>query len=645
MMADQPPPPVEPSADEPRPSQPTKRNRPFPFRVSPFLALLLVGAAVAVFYVSALERHTGISYHEFQRRYWNERSSEYRGLAAAKLRDDLLLVKPAEEFSFQALWEPKRERSPKDPWLAIRLPATAIDGEMIQRLGTIPGFTVEPSDALLRWTMYATVQLIVTALLFYVMVLRPLRAQGGPGNVLAFGRSRPRIVGKEHTGVRFDDVAGIDEAKAEVKEVIEFLRNPSKFTEIGGRIPRGILFVGPPGAGKTLLAKAIAGEADAPFYSISGSDFVEMYVGVGASRVRDLFRQAKETAPCIVFLDEVDAVGRRRGSGVGGGHDEREQTLNAILVEMDGFDTNENVIVIAATNRPDTLDPALLRPGRFDREVVISLPDVKGRYEILRVHARHVKLADDVDLHRVARATPMFSGAELEALINEAAIRAAMAERKQVTQLDLEEARDKVRYGRENRSMSGDDRDLRETAYHEAGHAILVRTTPHVEPLHKVTIIPRGRSLGATMILPEKDRRSYSRNQLLGQIEVCFGGRIAEELCLDDVSSGALQDIQQATSIARRMVCDFGMSRLGPVHFAEREQQSFLGGDLPAPREYSEATAERIDAEIGRIIEEAYSNAKRRLESRLDQLHILANALLVRETLTAEEVDALLKAA
>jgi cell division protease FtsH len=635
-MAEQEPQP-SPPADPP----PGKRTPRFRLRASPFMLLLLVAAGVAVFYLSALERYAAISYHDFHRRYWNDRTQEYRGLAAAKLRDDLLLVKPGDDSSLGFLFGSKSDNT-KQPWLAVRLPTTAIDGPMLQRLATIPGFTVEPSDALLRWTMYATVPLIVTALLFYVMVLRPLRSQGGPGNVLAFGRSRPRMIGKEHTGVRFDDVAGIDEAKAEVKEVIEFLRNPTKFTEIGGRIPRGILFVGPPGAGKTLLAKAIAGEADAPFYSISGSDFVEMYVGVGASRVRDLFRQAKETAPCIVFLDEVDAVGRRRGSGVGGGHDEREQTLNAILVEMDGFDTNENVIVIAATNRPDTLDPALLRPGRFDREVVISLPDVKGRFEILRVHARHVKLSDDVDLHRIARATPMFSGAELEALINEAAIRAAMADRKQVTQVDLEEARDKVRYGRENRSLSGDDRELRETAYHEAGHAILVRETPHVEPLHKVTIIPRGRSLGATMILPEKDRRNYLQTQLLGQIEVCFGGRIAEELCLGDVSSGAVQDIQQATMIARRMVCDFGMSRLGPIHFSEREQPSFLAGEFPVPREYSEATAERIDVEVARIIDEAYASAKRRLEQHIDDLHRLAAALIERETLTAEEVGELL---
>ncbi|MGL5095986.1 MAG: ATP-dependent zinc metalloprotease FtsH, partial [Planctomycetia bacterium] len=530
-------------------------------------------------------------------------------------------------------------------WYKIELPPTAVDSKLLIQLGTIENFKVESSNPLVAQFVFHMTLLVFGCAAIYLFFIRPLRNQAGPGNVLNFGRSRPRLVTKEQTTVRFTDVAGAEEAKEEVAEVIEFLKNPQKFQRLGGRIPRGLLFVGPPGTGKTLLAKAIAGEAGVPFYSISGSDFVEMFVGVGASRVRDLFRQAKESAPCIIFLDEVDAVGRRRGSGLGGGHDEREQTLNAILVEMDGFDTNEQVIVIAATNRPDVLDPALLRPGRFDREIVISLPDLKGRYEILKVHAAAVKIADDVDFMKIARGTPMFSGAELEALINEAAIRATMNGKKYIDEEDLEEARDKVRFGREKRSRVMDEHDRTVTAYHEAGHAILTLHIKEMDPLHKVTIIPRGMALGATMMLPEKDKYTVSKKNLLGEIRVLFGGRIAEQMFCNDVSSGASSDIQRASDIARKMVCEFGMSAdLGPIHYANREQQVFLGGEMVHPREFSEATAEKIDKAVSEIIDRCYKEAEELLRVYTDDVELLTQALLRHETLSAAEIKRILEA-
>ncbi|MCA9305416.1 MAG: ATP-dependent zinc metalloprotease FtsH [Phycisphaerales bacterium] len=476
----------------------------------------------------------------------------------------------------------------------------------------------------------------------WIMIARGLRGAGGAGGMLGnFGKSRHRVLAKEQTGVTFADVAGVDEAKEEVQEIVQFLKNPKKFMKLGGRIPRGVLLVGPPGCGKTLLAKAIAGEADVPFFTISGSDFVEMFVGVGASRVRDLFKQAKDSSPCIIFLDEIDAVGRRRGSGFSsGGHDEREQTLNAILVEMDGFDSSDQVIVIAATNRADVLDPALTRPGRFDRQVIVTLPDVQGRYEILKVHAKKVRLSPEVDMLRIARQTPMFSGAELEAIINEAAIIATLADKEFVEQDDLEEARDKVRYGRSRKSRVIEEKERVATAYHEAGHAVVQMLMPEADPLHKVTIIPRGQAMGATFSLPEKDRYGYGLRWLSATMRVMCGGRIAEKRKTEDISSGASMDIQQVTELARHMVLEWGMSdRLGFVRYSGSDtRESFL-----PEREYSEETARIIDEEIRKLATDAYADAERLIEDNWDKVVAVAEALLKHETLSVEEVRLLMR--
>ncbi len=482
---------------------------------------------------------------------------------------------------------------------------------------------------------------IILIVLFWFFIIRQMRAPGG-GNVLSFGKSRARMSFRDKSRVTFKDVAGIEEAKDEVGEVIEFLKNPGRFKRIGGRIPRGILLVGPPGCGKTLLAKAIAGEADRPFFSISGSDFVEMFVGVGASRVRDLFKQARENSPCILFLDEIDAVGRRRGSGLGGGHDEREQTLNAILVEMDGFDTDEGIITIAATNRPDVLDPALLRPGRFDREIAIDLPDVKGREEILEVHGRKVRMARDVDFSIVARGTPFFSGADLESLINEAALAAVMKDRKAVTMEDLEEARDKVMWGRQKRSRVVDEEDKRITAFHEAGHALVSLVLPGAEPLHKVTVIPRGMAMGATMSLPEKDQYHTRRSKVVNQIIIAFGGRAAEKAFFEDITAGAASDIKQASQLARLMVTQWGMSEaLGPVSYSDSEEHLFLGREVVKQTNRSEATAELIDREVKRILEECFGEAESIIQKNKKALERVANALVKFEVLSGEEVRAI----
>jgi cell division protease FtsH len=479
--------------------------------------------------------------------------------------------------------------------------------------------------------------------IFWFAIVRQMRMGSGPGGVLNFGRSRARVYMKERVSTSFDDVAGIEEAKQEVREIVEFLKTPGKFTRIGARIPRGVLLVGPPGCGKTLLAKAIAGESGVPFFSISGSDFVEMFVGVGASRVRDLFKQARENAPCIVFLDEIDAVGRRRGTGLGGGHDEREQTLNQILVEMDGFDTDQGIILIAATNRPDVLDPALLRPGRFDRQIVIDMPDLAGREAILRVHARRVKLSPGVDLSVVARATPGFSGADLEALVNEAALMAVLAGRDWVEAQDFDEARDKLRFGRSRKSRVMTQEDRRLTAYHEGGHAIMAEMQEGTDPLHKVTIVPRGMALGLTMQLPEKDRYGVQRRKLLADLRILFGGRAAEELVIGDISSGAQNDIERATEMARLMVTKWGMSdRVGPISYAEGEEHLFLGREVTRTVNHSEETAVLIDQEVKRLLSEAYEDTKRTLAAHVDGLHRVAQALLDHETLTGEEVRAVL---
>ncbi len=467
--------------------------------------------------------------------------------------------------------------------------------------------------------------------------------QIGGNKALSFGKSRARMLTEERKKITFSDVAGVDEAKEEVLEIIEFLKDPRKFQKLGGRIPKGVLVVGPPGTGKTLLAKAIAGEAGVPFFSISGSDFVEMFVGVGASRVRDLFEQGKKHAPCIIFIDEIDAVGRLRGAGLGGGHDEREQTLNQLLVEMDGFDTTEGVILVAATNRPDVLDPALLRPGRFDRQVVVNRPDLKGRSEILKVHTKKVPVATNVELEKIARGTPGFSGADLENLVNEAALWAARQNKKEVENIDFEMAKDKVMMGAERKSMILTDEEKRITAYHEAGHALMAKLLPGTDPVHKVTIIPRGRALGVTMQLPTDDRHNYSKEFLYNTLAILMGGRVAEELVFKHVTTGAGNDLERATDLARKMVCEWGMSeKLGPLTFGQKEDSVFLGRDFATKRDVSDQVALEIDLEIKRFVTENYERAKRVLTEQMTSLKALAEALLEKEVLDAPEIDQIL---
>ncbi|WP_462323902.1 ATP-dependent zinc metalloprotease FtsH [Desulfoplanes sp.] len=494
------------------------------------------------------------------------------------------------------------------------------------------------------WYMTVFVSWFPMLLLIGVWIFFMRQMQGGGGKAMSFGRSRAKMVTQEETKVTFEDVAGVDEAKDELSEVVDFLSNPKKFTRLGGRIPKGVLLVGPPGTGKTLLARAVAGEAGVPFFSISGSDFVEMFVGVGAARVRDLFIQGKKNAPCLIFIDEIDAVGRQRGAGLGGGHDEREQTLNALLVEMDGFESNEGVILIAATNRPDVLDPALLRPGRFDRQVVVPSPDLKGRKRILDVHSRNVPLSDEVDLEVLARGTPGFSGADLENLVNEAALGAAKRDQNQVYMRDFEEAKDKVLMGKERRSLILSDEEKKTTAYHEGGHTLVARLLPGTDPVHKVSIIPRGRALGVTMQLPEDDRHGYSKTYLQNNMAVLLAGRVAEEIVLDQMTTGAGNDIERATKTARKMVCEWGMSeKLGPISMSEGEGEVFLGRDMMSHKNYSEETAQLIDAEVKRIVTQGHIRAKELLEENLDTLHRLAQALLERETLSGKEVDLLME--
>jgi cell division protease FtsH len=468
------------------------------------------------------------------------------------------------------------------------------------------------------------------------------QVQQGGNRAFAFGKSRAKQLTADTPKVTFTDVAGCDEAKVELQEIIEFLKDPQRFQRLGGRLPKGVLLVGPPGTGKTLLARAVAGEAGRPFFSMSGSDFVEMFVGVGASRVRDLFETGKSHAPCIIFIDEIDAVGRHRGAGLGGGHDEREQTLNQLLVEMDGFESNEGVILIAATNRPDVLDPALLRPGRFDRQIVVDMPDVRGREMILRVHARKIPLADDVRLDVIARATPGLAGADLANIVNEAALLAARRNRPNVTMLDVEDAKDKVMLGVERKSLVLSEEERRLTAYHEAGHALVSLRVPGLDPVHKVSIVPRGRALGITFSLPEEDRHNYTKAYIHGRLAMAYGGRVAEELVFgpEKVTTGAAQDIEQATEMARRMVTQFGMSdAVGPIAVGDKEQQIFLGREIAQRREVSERTSEIVDAELKRILSDAYERARRLLEADMATLHRMAEALLERETLDREEVE------
>ena len=500
----------------------------------------------------------------------------------------------------------------------------------------------EDGNSLLVTMMVNLMPIFLIILLIYFFFRQQIRMAGK--GALSFGKSKARMLARDKNKVTFKDVAGVEEAKDEVQEIVEFLKDPKRFQKLGGRIPKGILMVGSPGTGKTLLARAIAGEADVPFFSISGSDFVEMFVGVGASRVRDMFEQGKKAAPCLIFIDEIDAVGRHRGHGMGGGHDEREQTLNALLVEMDGFDTQDGVIIIAATNRPDVLDPALLRPGRFDRQVTVSLPDVKGREEILKVHAKKVKMGDDVDLAVTARGTPGYSGAELANVINEAALSAARRGAKAIAHLDLEEARDKVRWGKERRSLAMSDKEKENTAYHEAGHAILGCLLTNVDPLHKVTIIPRGPSLGSTMYLPTEDKYTHRKKELLDRLVMIMGGRVAEELVFGDVTNGARGDIGQATNITRKMICEWGMSEnLGMVDYSEGEEHVFLARDLGRSRSFSEVTAQEIDREVKKLCDDAYARATELISANRDKLEIIARALLEFETLDGDQVKDIVK--
>ena len=476
---------------------------------------------------------------------------------------------------------------------------------------------------------------------FWIFFMRQM--QSGGNKALSFGKSKAKLLASQQKKVTFKDVAGVDEAKEELQEIIEFLREPQKFQKLGGRIPKGVLLMGPPGTGKTLMARAIAGEANVPFFSISGSDFVEMFVGVGASRVRDLFEQGKKNAPCIIFIDEIDAVGRHRGAGLGGGHDEREQTLNALLVEMDGFESNDGVILIAATNRPDVLDPALLRPGRFDRRVVVSRPDVRGREGILQVHTRKIPLSEDVDLSVVARATPGFSGADLANLVNESALMAARANQKFVTMRDFESAKDKVLMGAERKSLIITEEEKKVTAYHEAGHALLAALVPHSDPLHKVTIIPRGMALGLTQQLPDEEKHNWTKEALDARIAVFMGGRIAEEMTFNQITTGAQNDIEQATEMARKMVCEWGMSEaLGPLTYGKKEEAIFLGKEFNRHQDYSEATALKIDAEIKHVVTEQYTRAVRILTENKEALHRIAEALLEHEVLDARQLKQLI---
>ena len=514
--------------------------------------------------------------------------------------------------------------------------------ELEKKLLSLKQFDPREPNTMLFSFMLSVLPIIIIAALIWFFFIRQIKMAGK--GALSFGKSKARLLAKERNKTTFKDVAGVEEAIQEVSELVEFLKDPKKFQRLGGRIPKGVLMIGPPGTGKTLLAKAIAGEADAAFFSISGSDFVEMFVGVGASRVRDMFEQARRNTPCLVFIDEIDAVGRSRGHGLGGGNDEREQTLNALLVEMDGFDTQEGIIIIAATNRPDVLDPALLRPGRFDRQVTVNLPDVRGREAILKVHAKNVKLAPSVDLSVIARGTPGYSGAELANLLNEAALLAASTNKKAVGMVELEEARDKVRWGRERRSLAMTDEDKKFTAWHEAGHALINVVLQHTHPLHKVTIIPRGQSLGSTMSLPKTDVLNRRRKEMLDMIAVMMAGRIAEEIVSGDISSGAAGDIQQATNMARAMVTQWGMSdRLGMVQYGDDDEYVFLGREVSRAKVYSEFTAQEIDSEVKRIIDNAYKIAKDILTTNIDKLELIAKSLLEFETLDGQQVDEIVR--
>jgi cell division protease FtsH len=537
----------------------------------------------------------------------------------------------------------KTDKDGKQAKVGFVVPNAYFTQKMLDQLLSPPtNVEVSAPNVMMQNLFVTLVPFLILGVLFWFFFIRQIKMAGK--GALSFGKSKARVLSKDRNKTTFKDVAGVEEAIEEVSELVEFLKDPKKFQRLGGKIPKGVLMIGPPGTGKTLLAKAIAGEADAQFFSISGSDFVEMFVGVGASRVRDMFEQARKSTPCLIFIDEIDAVGRSRGHGLGGGNDEREQTLNALLVEMDGFDTQEGIIIIAATNRPDVLDPALLRPGRFDRQVTVNLPDVRGREAILKVHAKNVKLAPNVDLSVIARGTPGYSGAELANLLNEAALLAARTGKKAVEQNELEEARDKVRWGRERRSMAMTDDEKKATAWHEAGHALVNVLLQHTHPLHKVTIIPRGRALGVTMMLPKQDILSQRKKQLVDDLAVAMGGRIAEEMVTNDISSGASGDIQMATQMAKAMIMHWGMSdKLGNVLYGDSEEYVFLGRDMKRSKDYSEETAKAIDAEVKRLVDDGYRTAKQLIEENRDKLELIASSLLEYETLDGAQVAEIVK--
>ncbi len=591
-------------------------------QMSKNLALWLVLALIILFVINILNRPRG-----------REHDVIFSDFIAAVDRDEIQEV-TIQGHNIQGKYrngDPFKTFAPNDPELVKTLREKKIK------------MAAKPEEES-PWYMVLLVNWLPMLLLVGVWIFFMRQMQVGGGKAMSFGKSRAKLLTENQHKMTFNDVAGVEEAKEELQEIIAFLKDPKKFTRLGGRIPKGCILVGPPGTGKTLLARAIAGEAGVPFFSISGSDFVEMFVGVGASRVRDLFVQGKKSAPCIIFIDEIDAVGRHRGAGIGGGHDEREQTLNQLLVEMDGFEANEGVILIAATNRPDVLDPALLRPGRFDRRVVVPRPDIKGREGILAVHTRKVPLSADVDISVLARGTPGFAGADLENLVNEAALQAARYDKDKVDMNDFELAKDKVMMGTERRSMIISDEEKRNTAFHEAGHTLVAKLLPGTDPVHKVTIIPRGMALGLTQQLPIDEKHTYPKDYLLNNLAILFGGRVAEELVLKSMTTGAGNDIERATELARRMVCEWGMSeKLGPMTFGKKEEQIFLGRDFTQQQDYSESTAVEIDAEVRRIIQASYQRAKELLHANLQLLHRLAEKLLEKESLDSAEIDAVMQ--
>ena len=583
-----------------------------------YLLIIIVAIWMIDYYSASTVSKTDITYSAFMKHVQQDEVKQVTivdNVISGKLKDgkDFSTVAPSDDSLIPTLRardiEIKAELPPQPPW----------------------------------WTTILS-SLLPMLLIVGIWFMLMQQSQGGGGRVMNFGKSRARRYDEDNIKITFKDVAGADEAKQELEEVVEFLKHPKKYNDLGAKIPKGVLLYGPPGTGKTLLAKAVAGEAGVPFFSISGSDFVEMFVGVGASRVRDLFEQAKKSAPCIVFIDEIDAVGRQRGAGLGGGHDEREQTLNQLLVEMDGFGANEGIIMIAATNRPDILDPALLRPGRFDRQIVVDRPDIKGRQEILKVHVKGKPISPEVELGVIARRTPGFTGADLSNLVNEAALMAARKNKNKIDMPEMEEAAERVIMGPERRSRVISDKEKRLTAYHEGGHTLVGMLLDNTDPVHKVTIIPRGRAGGYTLSLPKEDRYYATRSEMLDELKVLLGGRVAEALVLKEISSGASNDLQRATSLARQMICEYGMSpELGPMTFGHRQDQVFLGRDIARDKDYSEEVAAKIDKEIRKFIDEAYQKTESLLNENMDKLHLIADALIERETLEGEEIDQLMK--